>query len=102
MSITRTSNHRPTNGLALRASLRPDAAGKPASMEINVRSGTPARSGPVGDGAAVASYDAAGQLLSVEITKRVRLVELETVARKEAPVVQWFLREAPPRLVRFF
>jgi hypothetical protein len=101
--MSRTNGtHRAAAGLSLRAQLRPDPTDKPASMSISVRSGTPARSRPVGDGAAVASYDAAGRLLSVEVRGRVRLDELEAVARKEAAAVQRFLREVvPPRLVRF-
>jgi hypothetical protein len=98
------ANHRPhrTNGLALRAQLRPDPTGMPASMSISVRSGTPARSRAVCGGAATAAYDAGGRLLTVEVRDRVKLHELAAVARKEAAAVQRFLREAlPPRLVNF-
>jgi hypothetical protein len=95
--------HRAASGLALRAQLRTDPASTPVSMAIDVRSGTPARSRLVCDGAATAAYDANGRLLSVEVRGRVKLTELAVLARKEGAAVQRFLREAlPPRLVSFF
>jgi hypothetical protein len=102
MSVTRITNHRSANGLSLRAQLRPDAAGTPASLTVRVRPGTLARSRPVCDGAATAAYDRRGQLLSVEIHGRVKLADLAVPARKERPAVQRFLRESvPPGLVDF-
>jgi hypothetical protein len=98
------ANHRPhpANGLALRAQLRPDPAGTPASLTVTVRPGTPVRSRAVCDGAATAAYDASGKLLSVEVRGRVKLAELVALARKEGAPVQRFLHEAlPPRLVNF-
>jgi hypothetical protein len=96
------ANRRSANGVCLRASLCPDAAGTPASLTVSVRLGTPAHSRAVGGDAATAVFDSAGRLLSIEVRGRVRLDLLAALARHEGPAARRFLGQVvPPALVRF-